>query len=114
MTTMKSAEVLEQLVSCINVEQDDAEEHADGDMAHANAEGAVRVLRDRTQLRQQVRYDNYAMLAYDEPAMYVEVMMSCDRDKWQAATNDEMMSLLQNGTWNLVERPDRRAIIKNR
>ena len=81
---------------------------------HADAEGAPSVLRGRTQLRQQVRYDNYAMLAYDEPMTYVNAMQSCDRDKWQAATNDEMMSLLQNGTWNLVERPDGRAVIKNR
>ena len=78
---MKSAEVLEQLVSCINVEQDDAEEHADGDMAHANAEGAVRVLRDRTHLLQPVRYDNYAMLAYDEPVTYVDAMQSYDHNK---------------------------------
>ena len=54
------------------------------------------------------------MLAYDEPAMYVEVMISCDRDKWQAAMNDEMTSLLQNSTWKLVERSDGRAVIKNR
>jgi hypothetical protein len=51
---------------------------------------------------------------YDEPLTYAEAMQSCDRVRWQAAMNDKMTSLLQNSTWELVDKPDERAVIKNR
>ena len=48
--SIKSVEELEQLVGSINVEQGDAEECAAGDVVHADAEGAARILKDSTQL----------------------------------------------------------------
>jgi hypothetical protein len=50
----------------------------------------------------------------NEPATYVDAMQSSDREKWQVAMDDEMNSLLQNHTWELVEKPCDRAVIKNR
>ena len=49
-TSMKSADELEQLTGSINIEQGDAEKRADGGVVHADAEGVAHVLRDKTQL----------------------------------------------------------------
>jgi hypothetical protein len=98
----------EQLVNSISIEDEDTVEYV-------NAEGVDRALRDRRQLRQPARYDDFAMIAeVDEPQTFTEAMQSSECDKWQAAMTDEMTSLLHNNTWELVEKPVDRAVIKNR
>lgn len=98
----------EQLVNSISIEDEDTVEYV-------NAEGVDRALRDRRQLRQPARYDDFAMIAeVDEPQTFTEAMQSSKCDKWQAAMTDEMTSLLHNNTWELVEKPVDRAVIKNR
>lgn len=98
----------EQFVNSISIEDDDTVEHA-------NAEGVGRALRDRRQLRQPARYEEFAMIAeVDEPQTFTEAMQSSECGKWQVAMTDEMTSLLQNNTWELVEKPVDRAVIKNR
>ena len=42
---------------------------------------------------------------YTEPRSYKEALQSTDSDKWKESINDEFQSLLENGTWVLVERP---------
>jgi hypothetical protein len=65
----------EQSVSSISLNE--AEDDTD-------AEGARRSLRDRSQLRQPARLEDFAMFAMcNEPATYVDAMQSCDREKWQ-------------------------------
>jgi hypothetical protein len=52
-------------------------------------------------------------LAHDisEPTSYKEAMNSEQSDKWKSAMNDEMYSLVNNGTWKLVELPSGRVPI---
>ena len=40
-----------------------------------------------------------------EPQSYEEVLKSPQADLWREAMNDEFKSLLENGTWELVECP---------
>eukprot|EP00253_Pinus_taeda_P011137 PITA_11137 len=62
------------------------------------------------------RYDNYvtsiALTANDdEPLCYQEAVEGSKSEKWKEAMKDEMMALIKNGTWDLVELPkDRKTV----
>lgn len=59
--------------------------------------------------------ESVAMLTIqEEPRDYREAMASDDREHWMEAMNDEYGSLIQNGTWRLVEAPDCQKIIDNK
>jgi len=40
-----------------------------------------------------------------EPATYTEAVVSGDREKWISAMQVEMLSLEENGTWDVVRLP---------
>ena len=48
---------------------------------------------------------SYALLANDEPVTYQEAINSSDSQQWQEAMQEEHNSLLDNNTWELVDRP---------
>ena len=45
-------------------------------------------------------------IEFDEPATYEEAMKGKEWKQWLEAMKEEMESLLKNGTWILVDRPD--------
>lgn len=52
---------------------------------------------------------NLALVEYDhddEPKSYAEAMLRPDKDKWIEAMNEEIMSLVKNDVFELVERPN--------
>lgn len=44
-------------------------------------------------------------LEYEEPRDYYKAIRSPDKDRWIAAMQEEIESLLKNGTWILVDKP---------
>ena len=73
------------------------------------------VLRDRRQIKAPVRYDDFAMIAeYVEPLSYAEAMQSTNCQEWQTAMDSEMSSLIENNTWELVDKPPDRLVVENR
>ena len=52
------------------------------------------------------------LTALDEPRSYAEAMRAIDVDKWKEAAKREYDSLIENGTWTLVELPKDRKPIK--
>eukprot|EP00253_Pinus_taeda_P031586 PITA_31586 len=62
------------------------------------------------------RYDDYvtsiALNANDdEPLCYQEAVEGSKSEKWKESMKDEMMALVKNGTWDLVEFPKDRKIV---
>lgn len=56
-----------------------------------------------------------AMLAVEnEPKTYEEAVNSSERANWLAAMQDEYDSLIENGTWILVNRPKNQKVIDNK
>lgn len=82
----------------------------------ANEKKEMSVTRDRRELKMPRRFDDYVMIAEynDEPNSYAQAMNSEYSHQWEKAMNDEMRSLADNGTWELVSRPENRKIIDNR
>ena len=50
-------------------------------------------------------------IEYGEPSNYREALQSKECQKWMQAMIEEIESLLKNGTWILVDRPDGRKIV---
>ena len=62
-----------------------------------------------------VRYEDYAMFAdYSEHNSYTEAIQSENSHEWQLAMDDELKSLYENNTWELVVKPDDKIVIDNR
>jgi len=62
-----------------------------------------------------VRYEDYAMFAdYSELNSYTEAIQSENSHEWQLAMDDELKSLYENNTWELVVKPDDKIVIDNR
>jgi Reverse transcriptase (RNA-dependent DNA polymerase) len=51
---------------------------------------------------------------YTEPSSYTEAMQSVNQQEWLTAMDNEMSSLIENHTWNLVEKPPDRLVVENR
>ncbi|CAD6242957.1 unnamed protein product [Miscanthus lutarioriparius] len=47
-----------------------------------------------------------------DPAMYTEVVVSSDREKWISAMQEEMQSLEKNGTWDVVRLPKQKNVVR--
>ena len=47
-----------------------------------------------------------------EPSTYTEAIGSGDREKWLAATQEEMQSLDKNGTWEVVCLPKKKKAVR--
>lgn len=77
--------------------------------------------RKRRESKMPSKYDDFDVVAYalsaasdievDEPRSYQEAMRSKDRDLWDAASKDEIVSLDKNETWVLVNRPEKKRVI---
>lgn len=50
----------------------------------------------------------------EEPKSYKEAMRSKDRKLWKGASDEEMVSLEKNETWEYVERPKEHKVIGNK
>jgi transposase InsO family protein len=50
----------------------------------------------------------------EEPSTYKEAVQSSFADKWKAAIQDEISSLLENNTWSVVDLPPGRSTIKSK
>lgn len=84
-------------------------------------EEAVNEKRRSTRERKQpdwMKSGDFVMLskedADDYPKSYNEAMKTRQREKWKKAMNDELESLQENETWDLVQRPANVNVIKNR
>lgn len=49
-----------------------------------------------------------------EPRSYEEAFESKEKEKWQAAIEEEVEALKRNNTWELVELPSGKKVIDNR
>lgn len=77
--------------------------------------------RERRITRPPKRYDELGELgfAYNltedggvlEPQSYSEAMASSERELWKGYTDEEMVSLNKNHTWDLVDRPVKKKVI---
>lgn len=71
--------------------------------------------RNKRQIKRPIKFDDYAMFAgYEEPESYMEALESSNTEEWKAAMDEEMNSLMENDTWDLVEKPADRSVIDNR
>ena len=93
-----------------------------GDQGEDNGQ-TVEVQPANTRPRREIRVPTRYGLAYshaaeaiypDEPGSYREAMASPEKEKWQAAMQDELNSLNDNSTWTLVDRPKDRKVITGR
>ena len=50
----------------------------------------------------------------DDPSTFNEAMQSKDKAKWKDAMNDEINSLKENKTWDLVRLPAGKRVVKNK
>jgi endo-beta-N-acetylglucosaminidase D len=66
-------------------------------------------------MRRPARLEDYAMIATGiEPLSYTDAMQLSDSSEWQRAMDDEMSSLVENGTWTLVDKPSDRLIVNSK
>jgi hypothetical protein len=74
-----------------------------------------RILQDKQLMRRPARLEDYAMIATGiEPLSYTDAMQLLDSSEWQRAVNDEMSSLVENGTWTLVDKPSDGLIVNSK
>jgi hypothetical protein len=52
--------------------------------------------------------------AHKVPKDYQEAISSEDAHNWKIAIEEEHSSLMENGTWELVQLPEGRAVIQNK
>ena len=57
---------------------------------------------------------DYANIAHEEPENINAALKGTDSEKWQAAIDEELKSLKDNHTWDLVELPQGRKAIANK
>jgi len=64
------------------------------------------------------RYQHEAYMAYtqdpDEPSSYTEALKSPEAPEWREAIQEELKSVIENHTWELVELPKGRTAVKCR
>lgn len=83
--------------------------------------GEKRQLRSREKLRPPQRYTDYELdygdvfvVETEEPQDYHEAMKSTNKAEWKKAMEDEMGSLHENSTWDLVYPPQNAKVLPNR
>jgi hypothetical protein len=82
---------------------------------HENGSETMPSSRDKRPIKLPVRYEDYAMFAeFPEPMSYTQAMKSENSHEWNLAMDDEIESLKMNNTWELIDKPDDRLVIKNR
>lgn len=73
-----------------------------------------RQLRNRQNLQAPKRLVEIMIAEVDEPRNYSEAIKSAEKTHWTTAMEEEMTSLEENSTWDLVELPAGRKAITNR
>lgn len=74
-----------------------------------------RKLRDRRTVRQTDFYGcPISFIAETVPSSYVEAINSKNKKEWEIAMKEEIESLNENKTWELVDKPVNQQVIKNR
>lgn len=87
-----------------NTENEDDEEEKETLFQHQ--------LRDRSKLQKPTRFDDFVMMANDiingiiTPETYEEAVNSIQYEDWKQAMDNEMKSLEDNQTWELVNLPE--------
>lgn len=69
--------------------------------------------RSRREIKMPSKFDDFDVVAYalaaaqdieiDEPRSYAAAMRTRERDQWNAAKVEEMISLKKSGTWDFVK-----------
>lgn len=100
--------------SCSEEAEVDVALQDDGN-SHINVDASKQALRDRNLIQLPARYSDFAMFAdCSEPNSFTEAMQSENSHDWQCAMDDEMKSLAESNTWELVEKPEDRLVVDNR
>lgn len=73
-----------------------------------------RQLRDKKILKAPRRLIELMVAEVNEPKNYTEAMMSAEKAHWSTAMEEEMTSLEENSTWDLVKLPAGHKAISNR
>ncbi|KAH9782240.1 hypothetical protein KPL71_008811 [Citrus sinensis] len=118
-------------------EQDRTESETEGDLERVtdgsdvvqesepaeNEDNSYQLVRDRKRraVRPPKRYTVADLIAYaliaaqevneEEPRTYKEAINSRDKLKWKEAMDEEIESLMKNGTWKLIVRPEKRKTV---
>ena len=71
-------------------------------------------LRDRLNLKSPDRYKSYNTREMSDPLTFKEAVGSPNKDDWIAALEDEIDSLQEQETWDLVEKPNQCKVLSNR
>ncbi len=111
-TVTATAELESESDTEVDMSSNDSNEQEDGeDLAVENQPR----LRNRQQIRQPNRFDDYVMIAeHDEPVSYSQAITSDYSREWKAAMDDEIKSLAENNTWQLVTKPEGRKVIDSK
>jgi hypothetical protein len=67
--------------------------------------------RPQRERRPNVRLQPIGLVKFYEPQSYEEAISGEQGEKWQAATDEEMASLLENDTWEVIDKPPGANII---
>jgi transposase InsO family protein len=67
--------------------------------------------RPQRERRPNVRLQPIGLVKFHEPQTYEEAISGEQGEKWQVATDEEMASLLENNTWEVVDKPPGANII---
>ena len=74
----------------------------------------LRNLRDRAKIKTPDRYTSYSTRVINDPSSFQEAITSAEKDQWVAAMEDEMKSLDEQNTWELVTKPTGVKVLGNR
>jgi hypothetical protein len=73
-----------------------------------------RILRDRSTLKIPEKYQANLLQAVMEPRTYAEAIACEQKHEWEAAIKDELKSLIDNKTWDIVPRPPHSKVLDGR
>ncbi|CAL8095938.1 unnamed protein product [Orchesella dallaii] len=71
-------------------------------------------LRNRDGLKPPERFQANLANCHDEPQTVQEALDSAEREEWMKAMEEEMQSHRENGTWQLVSKPEYRKILHSK
>lgn len=96
-------------------DKNDVEEKLDVDeqMPVRVEEQQQMILRDIETLNKLIRYGDAFFSTCSDPVTYKEAMTGNNADNWKVAMDNEIISLLKNETWKLVNLPRNKNPINN-
>lgn len=100
------------------MDESDDNEDEDYDVQPEEILAPTNVLRRSSRVPKPKRFEGYvtysAVNEGSDPLTFMEAMASGDCDSWKRAMNDELDSLAENKTWELVQLPLGKRIIKSK